>query len=66
MNIREYLARVDETEVAKALGVSVHVVRKWRQGARVPRRRNALALIEWSHGVLSLRDVYAPDELKAA
>ena len=58
MDIREYLSNVDERDVAAALGVSIHVVRKWRQGARIPRRRNALALVEWSRGVLKLDGIY--------
>ena len=65
MDIREYLSRVDERDVAGALGVSVHVVRKWRQGARVPRRRNALALVEWSRGVLKLDGIYNPPSKQA-
>lgn len=65
MDIREFLGKVDENEVATALGVSVHIVRKWRAGKRNPSRKNALALIEWSHGVLTLDGIYLPESRAA-
>jgi hypothetical protein len=66
MNIQEFLARVNENEVAQAIGVSVHTVRKWRTGDRVPSRERAQALIEWSHGVLSFESIFTPVAKQAA
>lgn len=65
MNIQEFLKRVDEGDAAHAAGAKVSTVRKWRQGARVPSRAKAARLIEWSHGLLSFDDIYAPQK-KAA
>ena len=66
MNIHDFLSRTDEAEVAEAIGVSVHTVRKWRTGARVPSREKALALIKWSHGVLTFEGIFAPISQEAA
>jgi DNA-binding transcriptional regulator YiaG len=62
MDIREFLSKAKEDEVATAIGVSVHTVRKWRTGDRTPRPEHAYKLIDWSHGVLSLHDIYKPDQ----
>lgn len=56
---------VIEDDVAAGVGVSVHTVRKWRTGARVPRRAHALALVKWSHGVLTLEGIYSPEKRAA-
>lgn len=65
MDIREFLAKVDENEAALATGASVNTVRKWRQGARIPSRKKALRLIDWSHGVLTLDGIYLTPKVEA-
>ena len=60
MNIHDWLSKQDEQRIADETGASVHNVRKWRTGARIPRRASAIKLIELSQGELSLQDIYAP------
>jgi DNA-binding transcriptional regulator YiaG len=66
MNIREFLSKVDKQEVATALGASIHTVRKWQQGARTPRPHNAMALVAWSHGALTLDGIFASSGKKSS
>lgn len=58
MDIREVLAPANEAAIAHDLRVSVHTVRKWRQGARLPRPHHARALIDWSRGALTMDDIF--------
>lgn len=68
MDIQTYLARVDERDVAVATQCSVHTVRKWRQGRRIPSRKAAARLIDFSRGELSWGGIYnaAPQDSRDA
>lgn len=54
----QFLREANENKVARYCRVSVHTVRKWRIGKRIPRPAHALRLHKFSKGELTMDGIY--------